>query len=217
MKLPCRSPSRASITRFRRCRSDSGSHVSRSSWSRSRSVFVLKQPTWHLADDLGAGCGVIFFAGSACVSLRASCCSSRHGPGGLFLASTTTSASVHTMVDPSADPLGAGYQLLQGQIAIGQAASPAKASCSCPEGLEYIPERTLTSSSRSSPGIRLRGSSSCSWRGHRHRSGMISPAVPEVPSAPWPPQFCNHPDALRRISTSEMVIVLLPWWAYPCR
>jgi rod shape determining protein RodA len=107
--------------------------------------FVLKQP--DLGTSLmimGTGCGVIFFAG---ISLRL--------VAGimLFVALMTPVVyffglhdyqreRIHTMWDPSADPLGAGYQLQQGQIAIGSGGLAGKGFMEgAQKELEYIPEQ----------------------------------------------------------------------------
>lgn len=107
--------------------------------------FVLKQP--DLGTSLmimGAGCGVIFFAG---ISLRVVA-------GILLVVALMTPVvyffglhdyqreRIHTMWDPSADPLGAGYQLQQGQIAIGSGGLAGKGFMEgAQKELEYIPEQ----------------------------------------------------------------------------
>lgn len=107
--------------------------------------FVLKQPDLGTAlMILGAGCSVIFFAG---ISLRI--------VGGVlvFLIAMTPVVyyfglhdyqreRIHTMWDPAADPLGAGYQLQQGMIAIGSGGLAGKGFMEgAQKELEYIPEQ----------------------------------------------------------------------------
>jgi rod shape determining protein RodA len=108
-------------------------------------AFVLKQPDLGTSlMILGAGCSVIFFAG---ISLRIV---------GLLLVLVVAMAPVvyffglheyqreriHTMWDPAADPLGAGYQLQQGMIAIGSGGLAGKGFMEgAQKELEYIPEQ----------------------------------------------------------------------------
>ncbi|MEZ6031123.1 MAG: rod shape-determining protein RodA [Hyphomonadaceae bacterium] len=108
-------------------------------------ALVLKQPDLGTAlMILGTGCGVIFFAG---LSLRIITL--------LFLMVAALAPIVyffglhdyqreriHTMWDPSADPLGAGYQLQQGLIAIGSGGLAGKGFMEgAQKELEYIPEQ----------------------------------------------------------------------------
>ncbi len=108
-------------------------------------AFVLKQPDLGTAlMIMGAGCSVIFFAG---ISLRL--------VAGLlvFLAAMTPviyffglhdyqRQRIETMWDPNADPLGAGYQLQQGTIAIGSGGLAGKGFMEgAQKELEYIPEQ----------------------------------------------------------------------------
>jgi rod shape determining protein RodA len=108
-------------------------------------AFVLKQPDLGTSlMILGTGCGVIFFAG---ISLRVVA---------LVLALVTAMVPViyffglheyqreriHTMWDPEADPLGAGYQLQQGMIAIGSGGLAGKGFMEgAQKELDYIPEQ----------------------------------------------------------------------------
>jgi len=107
--------------------------------------FVLKQPDLGTAlMILGAGCSVIFFAG---ISLRI--------VGGIVVLLIAMAPVVyffglhdyqreriHTMWDPAADPLGAGYQLQQGMIAIGSGGLAGKGFMEgAQKELEYIPEQ----------------------------------------------------------------------------
>ena len=107
--------------------------------------FVLKQPDLGTAlMILGAGCSVIFFAG---ISLRI--------VGGIIVLLIAMAPVVyffglhdyqreriHTMWDPAADPLGAGYQLQQGMIAIGSGGLAGKGFMEgAQKELEYIPEQ----------------------------------------------------------------------------
>lgn len=107
--------------------------------------FVLKQPDLGTSlMILGTGCGVIFFAG---ISLRVVAVLM------LIVALLTPVVyffglhdyqrdRIHTMWDPSADPLGAGYQLQQGQIAIGSGGLAGKGFMEgAQKELEYIPEQ----------------------------------------------------------------------------
>lgn len=107
--------------------------------------FVLKQPDLGTAlMIMGAGCSVIFFAG---ISLRVVA-------GILVLVAAMTPVvyffglhdyqreRIHTMWDPAADPLGAGYQLQQGMIAIGSGGLAGKGFMEgAQKELEYIPEQ----------------------------------------------------------------------------
>ena len=108
-------------------------------------AFVLKQPDLGTAlMILGAGTSVIFFAG---ISLRVV---------GAIIVLVAAMAPVvyffglhdyqreriHTMWDPNADPLGAGYQLQQGMIAIGSGGLAGKGFMEgAQKELEYIPEQ----------------------------------------------------------------------------
>jgi len=108
-------------------------------------VFVLRQPDLGTAlMILGAGCSVIFFAG---ISLRIVA-------GILVLVAALTPVvfffglhdyqreRVMTMFNPEADPLGAGYQLQQGMIAIGSGGLAGKGFMEgAQKELEYIPEQ----------------------------------------------------------------------------
>ncbi len=108
-------------------------------------VFVLRQPDLGTAlMILGAGCSVIFFAG---ISLRI--------VGGIIALAVVMAPviyffglheyqreRIHTMWDPAADPLGAGYQLQQGMIAIGSGGLAGKGFMEgAQKELEYIPEQ----------------------------------------------------------------------------
>ena len=108
-------------------------------------VFVLRQPDLGTAlMILGTGCAVIFFAG---ISLRV--------VGGILVLLVAMTPVVyffglhdyqreriHTMWDPAADPLGAGYQLQQGMIAIGSGGLAGKGFMEgAQKELEYIPEQ----------------------------------------------------------------------------
>jgi len=108
-------------------------------------VFVLRQPDLGTAlMILGTGCAVIFFAG---ISLRV--------VGGILVLLVALTPVVyffglhdyqreriHTMWDPAADPLGAGYQLQQGMIAIGSGGLAGKGFMEgAQKELEYIPEQ----------------------------------------------------------------------------
>lgn len=108
-------------------------------------AFVLKQPDLGTSlMILGTGCGVIFFAG---ISLRTIA---------VVLALVAFMAPVvyffglhdyqreriHTMWDPDADPLGKGYQLQQGMIAVGSGGLAGKGFMEgAQKELEYIPEQ----------------------------------------------------------------------------
>ncbi len=107
--------------------------------------FVLVQPDLGTSlMILGAGCGVIFFAG---ISLRV--------VGGILLLVAALTPVVYffglhdyqrervmTMFNPDADPLGAGYQLQQGLIAIGSGGLAGKGFMEgAQKELEYIPEQ----------------------------------------------------------------------------
>jgi rod shape determining protein RodA len=106
---------------------------------------VLKQPDLGTSlMILGAGCGVIFFAG---ISLRVV------GAIMLFVAAMAPVVfffglhdyqreRIMTMVDPESDPLGAGYQLQQGMIAVGSGGLAGKGFMEgAQKELEYIPEQ----------------------------------------------------------------------------
>ncbi len=108
-------------------------------------AFVLKQPDLGTSIMIaGAGCAVIFFSG---ISLRVV------GLVVLLLALATPVVyffglheyqreRIHTMWDPEADPLGAGYQLQQGMIAIGSGGLAGKGFMEgAQKELDYIPEQ----------------------------------------------------------------------------
>ncbi len=107
--------------------------------------FVLKQPDLGTSlMILGAGCGVIFFAG---ISLRL--------VAGIIVLVAAMAPLVYyfglhdyqreriqTMWNPEADPLGAGYQLQQGMIAIGSGGLAGKGFIEgAQKELDYIPEQ----------------------------------------------------------------------------
>jgi rod shape determining protein RodA len=107
--------------------------------------FVLKQPDLGTSlMILGTGCAVIFFAG---ISLRII--------GGVVAVVLIAAPIVyffglhdyqrdriHTMFDPEADPLGAGYQLQQGMIAVGSGGLAGKGFMEgAQKELDYIPEQ----------------------------------------------------------------------------
>lgn len=107
--------------------------------------FVLKQPDLGTSlMILGTGCAVIFFAG---ISLRIIA-----GVLALILFMAPVvyffglhdyqRGRIHTMFDPDADPLGAGYQLQQGMIAVGSGGLAGKGFMEgAQKELEYIPEQ----------------------------------------------------------------------------
>ena len=107
--------------------------------------FVLKQPDLGTSlMILGTGCAVIFFAG---LSLRLIV-----GVLALILVMAPVvyffglhdyqRDRIHTMFDPEADPLGAGYQLQQGMIAVGSGGLAGKGFMEgAQKELEYIPEQ----------------------------------------------------------------------------
>ncbi len=108
-------------------------------------ALVLKQPDLGTSlMILGTGCAVIFFAG---LSLRLIA---------LVMALLVVMAPIvyffglhdyqrdriHTMFDPDADPLGAGYQLQQGMIAVGSGGLAGKGFMEgAQKELDYIPEQ----------------------------------------------------------------------------
>ena len=107
--------------------------------------FVLKQPDLGTAlMILGAGCSVIFFAG---ISLRIIAAImvlvAAMAPVVYFFGLHDYQRErIHTMWDPAADPLGAGYQLQQGMIAIGSGGLAGKGFMEgAQKELEYIPEQ----------------------------------------------------------------------------
>ena len=107
--------------------------------------FVLKQPDLGTAlMILGAGCSVIFFAG---ISLRIIAAImvlvAAMAPVVYFFGLHDYQRErIHTMWDPAADPLGAGYQLQQGMIAIGSGGLAGKGFMEgAQKDLEYIPEQ----------------------------------------------------------------------------
>jgi len=108
-------------------------------------ALVLRQPDLGTAlMILGTGCAVIFFAG---ISLRV--------VGAILLLITLMVPVVYffalhdyqrqrieTMFDPEADPLGAGYQLQQGLIAVGSGGLAGKGFMEgAQKELDYIPEQ----------------------------------------------------------------------------
>jgi rod shape determining protein RodA len=107
--------------------------------------FVLVQPDLGTSlMILGTGCAVIFFAG---LSLRIIA-----AVMALILVMTPVvyffglhdyqRDRIHTMFDPEADPLGAGYQLQQGMIAVGSGGLAGKGFMEgAQKELEYIPEQ----------------------------------------------------------------------------
>lgn len=108
-------------------------------------AFVLKQPDLGTSlMILGTGCAVIFFAG---ISLRIIA-----GVLALILVMAPVvyffglhdyqRDRIHTMFDPEADPLGAGYQLQQGMIAVGSGGLAGKGFMEgAQKELDYIPEQ----------------------------------------------------------------------------
>lgn len=107
--------------------------------------FVLKQPDLGTSlMILGAGCGVIFFAG---ISLRVVAAIlvivAAMAPVVYFFGLHDYQRErIHTMWDPDADPLGAGYQLQQGMIAIGSGGLAGKGFMEgAQKELDYIPEQ----------------------------------------------------------------------------
>ncbi len=108
-------------------------------------AFVLKQPDLGTSlMILGTGCGVIFFSG---ISLRIV-----GAVMALIIAMTPVvyffflhdyqRERIHTMIDPDADPLGKGYQLQQGMIAVGSGGLAGKGFMEgAQKELEYIPEQ----------------------------------------------------------------------------
>ncbi len=108
-------------------------------------AFVLKQPDLGTAlMIMGAGCSVIFFAG---ISLRLIAglllCLAAMAPVIYFFGLHDYQRQrIETMWDPNADPLGAGYQLQQGTIAIGSGGLAGKGFMEgAQKELEYIPEQ----------------------------------------------------------------------------
>jgi rod shape determining protein RodA len=108
-------------------------------------ALVLRQPDLGTAlMILGTGCAVIFFAGiNLWVVL---------GLIGVVVAGSPLvyffglhdyqRERIHTMLDPSADPLGAGYQLQQALIAIGSGGFGGKGFMEgSQKQLDYIPEQ----------------------------------------------------------------------------
>ena len=108
-------------------------------------ALVLRQPDLGTAlMILGTGCAVIFFAG---ISLRV--------VGAILLLITLMVPVVYffalhdyqrqrieTMFDPEADPLGTGYQLQQGLIAVGSGGLAGKGFMEgAQKELDYIPEQ----------------------------------------------------------------------------
>lgn len=108
-------------------------------------ALVLKQPDLGTAlMILGTGCGVIFFAG---ISLRivgaVLALVAFMAPMVYFFALHDYQRErINTMWDPEADPLGAGYQLQQGMIAVGSGGLAGKGFMEgAQKELEYIPEQ----------------------------------------------------------------------------
>ena len=108
-------------------------------------ALVLRQPDLGTAlMILGTGCGVIFFAGirlsvvGGVVVLLAALAPIVY----FFGLHDYQRERIHTMLDPAADPLGAGYQLQQGMIAIGSGGLAGKGFMEgAQKELEYIPEQ----------------------------------------------------------------------------
>lgn len=118
-------------------------------------ALVLRQPDLGTAlMILGTGCAVIFFAGislrivGAIVLLIALMVPVVY----FFALHDYQRQRIETMFDPEADPLGAGYQLQQGLIAVGSGGVAGKGFMEAPRRSSTIfLSSTPTSSSRSSP------------------------------------------------------------------
>lgn len=108
-------------------------------------ALVLKQPDLGTSlMILGTGCGVIFFAGLSLriITLLFVMVAALAPIVYFFGLHDYQRERIHTMWDPSADPLGAGYQLQQGLIAIGSGGLAGKGFMEgAQKELEYIPEQ----------------------------------------------------------------------------
>jgi rod shape determining protein RodA len=108
-------------------------------------ALVLRQPDLGTAlMILGTGCAVIFFAGislrivGAIVLLVAAMVPVVY----FFALHDYQRQRIETMFNPEADPLGAGYQLQQGLIAIGSGGAAGKGFMEgAQKELDYIPEQ----------------------------------------------------------------------------
>lgn len=107
--------------------------------------FVLKQPDLGTAlMILGTGVGVIFFAGIKLrvVALAIGLVALMTPVVYFFGLHDYQRERIHTMWDPDADPLGKGYQLQQGMIAVGSGGLAGKGFMEgAQKELEYIPEQ----------------------------------------------------------------------------
>ncbi len=108
-------------------------------------ALVMHQPDLGTAlMILGTGCAVIFFAGmSLRVIIGVLVAVAAFIPVAyFFILHEYQRARVDTLFDPEADPLGAGYQLKQGLIAIGSGGFAGKGFLEGQQKqLEYIPEQ----------------------------------------------------------------------------
>ena len=182
---------------------------------------IVKQP------DLGtsilvliAGASVIFFAGLSkriLVSLT----------GILILSMPVIWSLMHdyqrqrvlTLLDPSADPLGKGFHILQALIAIGSGGFSGKGWMEGTQAhLDFIPERTsdflFAVSARSSA---LSATSSC-LRSTRRSSAAASTLRPSPKRAS--PASLRAPSAASSSRTPSSTwawsVVSCPWWACRC-
>jgi rod shape determining protein RodA len=108
-------------------------------------ALILRQP--DLGTGLmvmGTGCAVIFFAGLSLriIALMALLVVVAAPLSYFFLLHDYQRQRVETMFDPNADPLGAGYQLQQGLIAVGSGGLAGKGFMEgAQKELDYIPEQ----------------------------------------------------------------------------
>lgn len=106
---------------------------------------ILRQPDLGTSlMVLGTGCAVVFFAG---ISLRVvvsliALVAVAAPLAYVFALHDYQRQRVETMFDPSADPLGAGYQMQQGLIAVGSGGLAGKGFMEgAQKELDYIPEQ----------------------------------------------------------------------------
>jgi rod shape determining protein RodA len=106
-------------------------------------VLIAKQPDLGTAILVGAaGCYVLFFAGLPWkVIVGLGCVAASAAPFAWTMLHDYQRKRILTMVDPTSDPLGAGYHIIQASIAIGSGGAFGKGWLGGTQThLEFIPE-----------------------------------------------------------------------------
>ena len=113
---------------------------------------IIVVPVFLIAEQPIMGTALLVMAAaSSCSSWRpvaglpawaASRCWAPRCPGRRYLLHDYQRQRVLTLLDPQSDALGAGYHIIQSQIAIGSAAFSARADQRQPAQLEFLPERS---------------------------------------------------------------------------